>query len=284
MKFTKMQGCGNDYVYVNGFTETVTDKSKEAIRVSDRHFGVGSDGLIFINPSKIADCEMEMYNSDGTRAEMCGNGVRCVAKFAYDKKIVDKNIITVETLAGIKTIELTMDENGEVTGGTVNMGCPILEPIKVPCDTSKFDEFSGKYVMEQPLTVDGITYKVSAVSMGNPHAIIHINQSVKEFPLEEIGPKFEIHPAFPNRTNTEFVRVLDRKTIEMRVWERGAGETLACGTGACAVAVSSIINGYVDNEVTIKLLGGDLHIKWDGKETDPVYMEGAATNVFEGEI
>lgn len=284
MKFTKMQGCGNDYVYVNGFEEVVLDKSKKAIEVSDRHFGIGSDGLIFINPSNVADCEMEMYNSDGTRAEMCGNGVRCVAKFAYDKKLVNKKVISVETLAGIKTIELTINKEGQVTGGTVNMGKPILEPSLVPCDVDKFEEVKGQYVLEAPLVVDGVTYKVSAVSMGNPHAIIHIDQSVKEFPLEEIGPKFETHPAFPNRTNTEFVRVLDRKTIEMRVWERGAGETLACGTGACAVAVSSIINGYVDNEVTIKLLGGDLHIKWSGNEEDPVYMEGAATNVFEGEI
>lgn len=285
MKFTKMQGCGNDYVYVNGFTEKVADKSAMARKVSDRHFGIGSDGLIFINPSKNADCEMEMYNSDGSRAEMCGNGVRCVAKFAYDHGITDKTVLDVDTLAGVKTIELRLDEaTKEVTGGRVNMGSPILKPEEVPCDLAKFQGYQSGAVLELPLTVDGKEYKVSCVSMGNPHAVIFIDTDVKEFPLEQVGPLFETHPAFPRRTNTEFVRILDKKTVEMRVWERGAGETLACGTGACAVAVSCILNGLTENEVTVKLLGGDLKISWSGDEKEPVYMEGPAVTVFSGEI
>lgn len=284
MKFTKMQGCGNDYVYVNGFTETVSDKRATAIKVSDRHFGIGSDGLIFINPSSKADCEMEMYNSDGSRAEMCGNGIRCVAKFAYDNGIVTKKVFDVDTLAGVKHIELKFDTDGEVCGARVDMACPILTPKDIPCDVTKFKAPIEKYVISAPLEVDGKTYAVSAVSMGNPHAIIFIDSDVKEFPLEEIGPLFEVHPAFPKHVNTEFVRILDRKTVEMRVWERGAGETFACGTGACAVVVAAILNGYVDNEVTVKLLGGNLKISWSGREGDSVFMEGPATTVFKGEI
>lgn len=284
MKFTKMQGCGNDYVYVNGFTEQVEDKKAAAVKVSDRHFGIGSDGLIFINPSEKADCEMEMYNSDGSRAEMCGNGVRCVAKFAYDNGIVKKDVLDVETLAGIKHIELKFDGTGEVCGAKVDMECPILTPEAIPCDVSEFQGTVDKYVMSVPLEVEGQTYKVSAVSMGNPHAVIFIDTDVKEFPLEKIGPVFEVHPAFPKHVNTEFVRILDRNTVEMRVWERGAGETFACGTGACAVVVAAILNGFTDHEVTVKLLGGDLKISWGGNETDSVFMEGPATTVFKGEI
>ena len=284
MKFTKMQGCGNDYVYVNGFTETVLDKKATAIQVSDRHFGIGSDGLIFINPSNKADCEMEMYNSDGSRAEMCGNGIRCVAKFAYDNGIVTKKVFDVDTLAGVKHVELTFNLEGEVSGARVDMASPILFPEAIPCDVTKFDSPVEKYVVLAPLTVEGKTYQVSAVSMGNPHAIIFIDSDVKEFPLEEIGPSFEVHPAFPKHVNTEFVRILDRKTVEMRVWERGAGETFACGTGACAVVVAAILSGFVDNEVTVRLLGGNLKISWSGKETDSVFMEGPATTVFKGEI
>lgn len=283
MKFTKMQGCGNDYVYVNGFTEKVEDKPAVARMVSDRHFGIGSDGLIFINPSKVADCEMEMYNSDGSRAEMCGNGIRCVSKFAYDKGITDKLSLSVETLAGIKYIDL-IREAGEIKGAKVNMGHPILIPEEVPCDISKFTEQIEGYVLEKKLEVLGKEYKVSAVSMGNPHAVIFMDKSVKDLKIEKIGPYFEVHEAFPRHTNTEFVHVEDRKTIEMRVWERGAGETWACGTGACAVAVAAILNGYADNEVTVKLLGGDLKISFSGNVNDPVYMEGPAVTVFEGEI
>lgn len=284
MKFTKMQGCGNDYVYVNGFTETVENKSEAARIVSDRHFGIGSDGLIFINPSKNADCEMEMYNSDGSRAEMCGNGIRCVAKFAYDHGIVQKKKFDVDTLAGVKHIRLKCNENDEVIGAVVDMGSPILKPELIPCDVTKFQAPIENHVISAPLEVGQKTYQVTAVSMGNPHAVVYIDTDVLEFPLESIGPVFEVSEAFPKHVNTEFVRVLDRKTVEMRVWERGAGETFACGTGACAVVVSSILNGYVDNEVTVKLLGGDLKISWSGKETDSVFMEGPATTVFTGEI
>lgn len=295
MKFTKMQGCGNDYVYVNGFTEKVADKSRAAVLVSDRHFGIGSDGLIFINPSENADVEMEMYNSDGSRSEMCGNGIRCVAKFAYDNGLVNSASLAVDTLAGIKYIKLKLDESGQAVGATVDMAPPILEPARIPCDVTKFEDYQERkscakenaeeaYVLKRPLKVEGETYLVSSVSMGNPHSIVYIDTPVKEFPLEKLGPVFEVHEAFPKHVNAEFVRVLDRKTIEMRVWERGAGETFACGTGACAVVVASILNGYVDNEVTVKLLGGDLHISWSGKPKDSVFMEGPAVTVFTGEI
>lgn len=283
MKFTKMEGCGNDYVYVNGFTETVEDKPAMARKVSDRHFGIGSDGLIFINPSKVADCEMEMYNSDGSRSEMCGNGIRCVSKFAYDNGIVNKTSLSVETLAGIKYIDLKMSQ-GEVVGAKVNMGKPILVPSEIPCDVTNLAGPVDGYVLEKPMVVDGITYSVSAVSMGNPHVIIRTDSDLSDFPIEKLGPLFEVHPAFPRKVNTEFINIIDRKTIRMRVWERGAGETFACGTGACAVAVSAILNGYVDNEVTIKLLGGDLKISFSGDVNDPVYMEGPAVTVFKGEI
>lgn len=283
MKFTKMQGCGNDYVYVNGFTEVVEDKPAMARKVSDRHFGIGSDGLIFINPSDVADCEMEMYNSDGSRAEMCGNGIRCVAKFAYDKGIVNNTSLTVETLAGIKKIELIKDTDG-IKGARVNMGCPILTPSMVPCDPSKFISCEGEYVLNRPLEIKGTTYRVSAVSMGNPHAVIFMDSPVDKLKIEEIGPFSEVHEAFPRHVNTEFAYIHDRKTISMRVWERGAGETWACGTGACAVAVAAILNGFADNEVTVKLLGGDLKISFSGDLSDPVYMEGPAVTVFEGEI
>lgn len=288
MKFTKMQGAGNDYVYVSGFTENVEDKSAAAIKVSDRHFGIGSDGLIFINPSTKADFEMEMYNSDGSRAEMCGNGIRCVAKYAYDNRLTDKTHFTIETLAGIKTIDLVIDEKTDTAvAARVDMGAPILDPELVPADMSAF-MMSGlgdnKSIIDRALLVDDSAYSVTCVSMGNPHAVIFIDTPVAEFPLEQIGPRFENHQAFPKRTNTEFVRVLSRDTVEMRVWERGAGETLACGTGASATAVACILNGLTDLTVTVKLLGGDLKISWGGGLEDHVYMEGPATTVFTGEI
>lgn len=283
-----MQGAGNDYVYVSGFTENVEDKSAAAIKVSDRHFGIGSDGLIFINPSTKADFEMEMYNSDGSRAEMCGNGIRCVAKYAYDNRLTDKTHFTIETLAGIKTIDLVIDEKTDTAvAARVDMGAPILDPELVPADMSAF-MMSGlgdnKSIIDRALLVDDSAYSVTCVSMGNPHAVIFIDTPVAEFPLEQIGPRFENHQAFPKRTNTEFVRVLSRDTVEMRVWERGAGETLACGTGASATAVACILNGLTDLTVTVKLLGGDLKISWGGGLEDPVYMEGPATTVFTGEI
>ena len=277
MKFTKMHGIGNDYVYVNCFQETVKDPSAVAKYVSDRHFGIGSDGLILIRPSEIADCEMDMYNLDGSQGAMCGNGIRCVAKYVYDYGIVKKTSISVATKSGIKYLDLTV-ENGKVSMVKVNMGSPILTASQIPVSAET------EQVINAPLTVDGTTYHMTAVSMGNPHAIIYMDE-VENLDLEKIGPSFENHSVFPDRVNTEFVKVLDRHTVQMRVWERGSGETLACGTGACAVAVASILNGHVDGDVpvTVRLLGGDLSIFWDRSE-NLVYMTGPATTVFDGEI
>ena len=275
MKFTKMQGIGNDYVYVNCLQETIENPSELAKKISDRHYGVGSDGLIMINPSDKADFEMEMYNADGSRGEMCGNGIRCVAKYVYDYGLTDKTSISVETLAGIKYLDLTV-EDGKVVLVKVDMGKPMLRPEEVPVVSEKEE------VRDEPITVDGQEYRMTCVSMGNPHAVVFIDQDVKEFPLETVGVKFENHERFPKRVNTEFVNVLDRHTAQMRVWERGSGETLAFGTGACAVAVACALNGLTEDEVTVKLLGGDLQIKWD-REKNTVYMTGPAEVVFDGE-
>ena len=275
MKFTKMQGIGNDYVYVNCLQETIENPSELAKKISDRHYGVGSDGLIMINPSDKADFEMEMYNADGSRGEMCGNGIRCVAKYVYDYGLTDKTSISVETLAGIKYLDLTV-EDGKVVLVKVDMGKPMLRPEEVPVVSEKEE------VIDEPITVDGQEYRMTCVSMGNPHAVVFIDQDVKEYPLETVGVKFENHERFPKRVNTEFVNVLDRHTAQMRVWERGSGETLACGTGACAVAVACALNGLTEDEVTVKLLGGDLQIKWD-REKNTVYMTGPAEVVFDGE-
>lgn len=275
MKFTKMQGLGNDYVYVNCFKEKIDNPSELARRISDRHFGVGSDGLIMINPSDKADFEMEMYNADGSRGEMCGNGIRCVAKYVYDYGLTDKTHISVETLGGIKYLDLTVKE-GKVQMVKVDMGKPVLEPLKIPVKAD------GDRAVDEPILVGGEEYRMTCVSMGNPHAVVFIGCDVREFPLEEIGPKFENHERFPKRVNTEFVRVIDRHTAEMRVWERGSGETLACGTGACAVAVACVLNGLTEDEVTVRLLGGALQISWD-REKDTVYMTGPAAVVFDGE-
>ena len=275
MKSTKMQRLGNDYVYVNCFREKIADPSRLAVKISDRHFGVGSDGLILINPSDKADFEMEMYNADGSRGEMCGNGIRCVAKYVYDYGLTDQTSISVETLGGIKYLDLTV-KDGKAVLVKVNMGKPELSPEKIPVVSA------GEKVVDEPIDVDGQNYRMTCVSMGNPHAVVYVDCDVRNLPLEEIGPKFENHERFPNRVNTEFVRVLDRRTVEMRVWERGSGETLACGTGACAVAVSCVLNGLTEDEVTVKLLGGDLQIKWD-REKDTVFMTGPAEVVFDGE-
>lgn len=275
MKFTKMQGIGNDYVYVNCLQETIENPSELAKKISDWHYGVGSDGLIMINPSDKADFEMEMYNADGSRGEMCGNGIRCVAKYVYDYGLTDKTSISVETLAGIKYLDLTV-EDGKVVLVKVDMGKPMLRSEEVPVVSEKEE------VIDEPITVDGQEYRMTCVSMGNPHAVVFIDQDVKEFPLETVGVKFENHERFPKRVNTEFVNVLDRHTAQMRVWERGSGETLACGTGACAVAVACALNGLTEDEVTVKLLGGDLQIKWD-REKNTVYMTGPAEVVFDGE-
>lgn len=277
MKFTKMHGIGNDYVYVNCFKETVKNPSAVAKFVSDRHFGIGSDGLILIKPSEIADCEMDMYNLDGSRGAMCGNGIRCVAKYAYDYGIVNKPQISVATKSGVKYLDLTI-ENRKVSTVKVNMGAPILKASAIPVISSK------DQMINEPIEVKREYYYVTAVSMGNPHAVVFMDD-VEHLDIEKIGPYFEHHSAFPDRVNTEFVKVIDNHTVQMRVWERGSGETLACGTGACAVAVASILNGHVDGTqpVTVKLLGGDLHIFWN-RESNLVYMTGPATTVFDGEI
>lgn len=275
MKFTKMQGLGNDYVYVNCFKETVPNPPEIARFVSDRHFGIGSDGLIMIHPSEKADFEMEMYNADGSRGEMCGNGIRCVGKFVYDYGLTDQTEIAVETLAGIKYLHLTV-EDGKAVEIRVDMGSPVLDADEVPVVSR------NEQVVDEPIVVDGREYRMTAVSMGNPHTVVFV-EDVKGLNLEKIGPKFEQHERFPQRVNTEFARVLDRRTVEMRVWERGSGETLACGTGACAVAVACILNELTEDEVTVKLLGGDLKIQWD-REKNKVYMTGPAEIVFEGEI
>ncbi|MEE1196868.1 MAG: diaminopimelate epimerase [Lachnospiraceae bacterium] len=275
MKFTKMHGIGNDYVYVNCFEETVKNPGEVAKFVSDRHFGIGSDGLILIKPSETADFEMEMYNADGSQGAMCGNGIRCVAKYVYDYGLTDKTKFSISTKGGIKYPELTV-ENGKVSMVKVNMGAPELTPAKIPV-------ISGKnQVVNEPIEVDGVTYYMTAVSMGNPHTVIFIDD-VKGLDIEKIGPEFENHACFPDRVNTEFCRIIDEETVEMRVWERGSGETLACGTGACATAVACILNGYTKDKVTVKLLGGDLEIFWD-REANLVYMNGPAATVFNGEI
>ena len=270
-----MHGLGNDYVYVNCFEEKIDNPPAVARFVSDRHFGIGSDGLIMINPSKTADFEMEMYNADGSRGEMCGNGIRCVAKYVYDYGLTDKTQISVETLGGIKYLDLTV-EDGKVSLVKVDMGKPELEADLIPIISER------EQVIDEPIEVDGKEYHMTGVSMGNPHAVIYVDD-VKGLDLEKIGPKFENHERFPKRINTEFVHCIDRQTVEMRVWECGSGETLACGTGACAVAVSSILNNLTDTQVTVKLLGGDLQIEWD-REKDRVFMTGPATVVFDGVI
>ena len=277
MKFTKMHGIGNDYVYVNCFEETVKDPSAVARFVSDRHFGIGSDGLILIRPSDIADCEMDMYNLDGSQGAMCGNGIRCVAKYVFDHGIADKTSISIATRSGIKYVDLTV-KDGKASLVKVNMGSPILQAKQIPvvADTEQ--------VIDSPITVDGREYHITAVSMGNPHAIVYMDD-IDHMEIEKIGPSFENHINFPDRVNTEFVEVLDEHTVKMRVWERGSGETLACGTGACAVTVASVLNNKVDGSqpVTVKLLGGDLSIFWN-QEENLVYMTGPATTVFDGEI
>ncbi len=275
MRFTKMHGIGNDYVYVNCLEETVSDPSAVARFVSDRHFGVGSDGLILICPSDKADFEMKMYNADGSRAAMCGNGIRCVGKYVHDRGLTEKETITIDTLAGVKVLNLTV-EDGETTSIRVDMGEPILTPAEIPVTGD------GERFVEVPVDVEGLKVSITAVSMGNPHAVIFTEQ-VKDLDLKQIGPLFENHPLFPERTNTEFVEVLDPSTLNMRVWERGAGETLACGTGACATVVAGVLCGKCDREATVKLLGGDLSIQWD-ETSGHVFMTGPATFVFDGEI
>lgn len=274
-KFSKMHGAGNDYIYVNCFEESIEDINETAAKVSDRHFGIGSDGLVLICPSKVADFRMDMYNSDGTQAEMCGNATRCVGKYVYDRGLTDKTQVTLETLAGIKILDLNVKE-GKVESVCVNMGSPELKSKNIPIN-SKLERF-----VNEPVLVDGREYKVTGVSMGNPHAVTFIDDT-DSLEIEKIGPKFENHPMFPKRINTEFAQIVDRNTIKMRVWERGAGETLACGTGACATLVAAVLNGLTDDEADLILLGGTLHIRWD-REENKVYMTGPAQFVFDGVI
>lgn len=268
MKFTKMHGISNDYVYVNCFEEKVADPSRTAQFVSERRTGIGSDGLILIAPSEKADCRMIMYNADGTEGAMCGNGIRCVGKYAYDHGIARKNPMRVETKAGIKVLQVeTEEENdgGRVKQVTVDMG--------IPEQTS---------LLPEPITVEGKAYTFVGISMGNPHAVYFMDE-IDHLDLEKIGPAFECHERFPDRTNSEFIQVVDRNHIRMRVWERGSGETWACGTGATASAVAAVLLGYTENEVIVSLRGGDLKIVWD-RESGHVLMTGGATEVFHGEI
>ncbi len=275
MKFTKMEGLGNDYVYINCFQEKVEKPEELAVRYSDRHFGIGSDGVILIKPSEVADFCMDMYNADGSRSEMCGNGIRCVGKYVYDYGLTDKTEISVETLAGIKYLKLIL-KDGKVDLVTVDMGAPELQAEKIPV-ALRLDE-----VIDQPIQVGSTVYQMTCVSMGNPHAVVFVD-AVEKFPLETVGPLFEHHVMFPNRVNAEFIEVLNRKEVNMRVWERGTGETLACGTGACASTVACILNHKTEDEITLHLLGGDLKVAWD-REKNKIYMTGPARVVFDGEI
>ena len=273
--FTKMHGLGNDYVYIDCINQQITEESSLARFVSNRNFGIGSDGLILICKSDIADFKMRMFNSDGTEAEMCGNGIRCVGKFVYDKKLTQKTIITVETLAGIKTLVLNTKE-GLVETVKVNMGEPILEAKKIPVNSNK------NPVKDLILKADDKEFSFTCVSMGNPHAIAIVD-NVEKFNLEKYGKILEVDEVFPNRSNIEFIEIINRNNIKMRVWERGAGETLACGTGACATAVACILNNLVERDVNVELLGGILNIKWN-KEDNNVYMTGPAVTVFDGKL
>lgn len=276
LKFTKMHGTGNDYVYVNCFEQKIDNPNELAIKVSDRHFGIGSDGLILICPSEVADVRMAMYNADGSEGMMCGNGIRCVAKYSYEHGLVDSDKITVETKSGIKTLDLTV-ENSEVTYVAVDMGMAILKPREIPVDDD------GDDFVKRKIDVDGKEYEITCVSMGNPHAVI-FTKDIDNIDLEKIGPLFEHHKLFPEQINTEFVEVTDSHNIKMRVWERGSGETMSCGTGTCAVTVAAVLNGYCkrDEEININIRGGQLKDTYlsDGR----VIMRGTATNVFDGEI
>lgn len=275
MKFTKMHGLGNDYIYVNLFEEKLRNPSAVSKFVSDRHFGIGADGLVLIMPSKKSDCRMRMFNADGSEGEMCGNAIRCVGKYLYDNKMTDKKVLTIETLAGIKKIELFV-KKGKVASARVDMGEPILDPGKIPVKSGL------KRFISQPVKINGVVRNFTAVSMGNPHAVTYV-ENVDEFPVETEGPLMEHNGLFPNRVNTEFVQVIDKNTLKMRVWERGSGETLACGTGACAVLVSSVLNKLSERKAQVILKGGILEIEWQ-EGNNHVYMTGPAVKVFDGEI
>ncbi len=275
IKFTKMQGIGNDYVYINCFDQQIDNPTELAIKMSPRRFSVGADGVILICPSAVADAKMRMFNLDGSEGKMCGNGIRCVGKYIYDNGIATKDTITVETLSGIKTLKIDAAD-GKAQTVTVDMGAPELTPAKIPTKN-----IGGDSIINMPIDVNGKTYNITAVSMGNPHAVVFCDR-IDSLPLDIIGPDFENHPIFPEKVNTEFIRVIDKNILQMRVWERGSGETFACGTGACAAAVAAVLNGYCDKnaEITVHLVGGDLFITYTD---DTVFMRGGATTVFDGE-
>ena len=278
MKFTKMHGCGNDYIYIDCFKENVENEKKAAIFLSDRHFGVGGDGIILIKKGTKADFEMVMYNADGSRGAMCGNGIRCVAKYVYDNKLTDSKSISIESMGAVKYIDVKTEDD-KVVSARVDMGAPILDASRIPVNTKK------EKVINEDINLGGRDFKMTCVSMGNPHAVMFIDESPRDFDLNYYGALFESNTdVFPDRVNAEFARIIDRKNIEMRVYERGTGETLACGTGTCATVVAAILNGLTDNDVTVHLLGGDLEISWSGNENDSVFMTGPATYVFTGEI
>jgi len=276
MKFTKMQGCGNNYIYVNLFEEKIDNPNLMAEKVADKNFGIGSDGLITIGPSDKADFFMDIYNADGSQAMMCGNGIRCVAKYVYDHKMTDKTTIAIDTMSGVKTVDVIVGEDGLVNKVSVDMGAPILEPSQIPV------KYEGETMINVPVTVGSSKYHLTSVSMGNPHTICFVDD-VYGLNLEEIGPFFERHEIFPERVNTEFIHVIDRNTIDMRVYERGSGETLACGTGACASVVACVLNGFTDNHVLVHLLGGDLEIEYDTTH-NTVIMTGPAAYICTGEL
>lgn len=275
MKFTKMHGIGNDYIYIDCLNQALKNPSKCAKLWSDRHFGIGSDGLVLILPSKIADFKMDIYNSDGSLAEMCGNAVRCIGKYLYENKLVNKDKILLETRSGIKELKLYIEDN-KVNTVKVDMGVPILEPSKIPVNL-KLDK-----ILNYPLTIADKSYNINCVSMGNPHTVIITNDNLDNLDIKKLGPVIENHNLFPNRTNVEFINIIDKNNIKIRVWERGAGETLACGTGACASFVVSVLNNYCEREIDAHLKGGNLFLEWD--KSNHIFMTGSATKVFEGEI
>lgn len=276
INFTKMHGAGNDYIYIDCFEQQIDDPGALSRRLSDRHFGVGGDGVILVCPSDVADAKMRMFNADGSEGRMCGNGIRCVGKFVYEKRGVKKPVLTIETLAGIKTLKMNA-EDGEVSSITVDMQAPGLNPDSIPT------VLPGENVVDRPIIIDGVTYNITCVSMGSPHAVIFCDEDVRTLELEKIGPKFEKNPIFPEGVNTEFINIIDKNTLRMRVWERGSGETLACGTGACASVVAATLNGYCEKnqQVKVVLLGGELTIEYTD---ETVFMTGGAEFVFDGTV
>lgn len=275
LEFTKMHGIGNDYIYIDATRQQVTAPSALALKLSDRHFGIGSDGLVLICPSDKADFFMDMYNADGSRGKMCGNAIRCVAKYVFERGLTAKTTLAIDTLSGIKTLELIL-QDGQVEGVTVNMGHPVFDPPQIPV------RWKGPQMIEEAVPVAGRLFKITCLSMGNPHAVTFLPE-VESLEIERIGPAFEHYSIFPDRINTEFVQVIDRQNLRMRVWERGSGETLACGTGACATLVAGVLTGRCERAATIHLNGGSLQIVWD-EATDNVMMTGPAAIVFDGRV